>query len=70
MLEARGDPRFVEEHLSQLRAVGQVREDPLERDDLYEALDAAPLGDVEPAHAALAEQAEQPVTAECLSNVG
>ena len=33
-----------------------------------EALDAAPLGDVETAHASLAEQAEQPVTAECLSH--
>ena len=70
MLEARGDARFIQEHLFQLRAVGEVREDALERDDLYEALDATPLGDVKPTHAPLAEQAEQPVTAECLSNLG
>ena len=69
MLEARGDARFVQEHFFQLRAVGEMREDALERDDLYEALDAAPLGDVEPTHASLAKQAEQPITAKCFSNV-
>ena len=69
VLEPRGDARFVEEHLAQLRAVGEMREDPLERDDLHEALDAAPLGDVEPTHAALPEQAEQPIAAEGLSDV-
>ena len=38
VLEPRGDARLVEEHLSQLSAVREVREDPLERDDLDEAL--------------------------------
>jgi hypothetical protein len=69
MFEARRDARLIQEHLLQLRAVGEVGEDAFERDDLYEALDATPFGDVEPTHPALAEQAEQPVTAECLSHV-
>ena len=56
--------------LAELRAVGQVREDALERDDLPKPSIAALLGDVEPAHPALAQQAAQPITAKCLSNVG
>src|SRR6185436_9437970 len=63
MLQPRRDPRFIEEHLAQLFAIRQMRLDALQRDDLHEALYSAPLGDVQPAHAALTEQAEQLVAA-------
>ena len=68
MLEARGDARLVEEHLAQLFAVSEMRLDAFQRDDLDEALDPAALGDVEAAHPALAEQAEQLVAAEGFSD--
>ena len=54
VLEPRGDPRFVEEHLAQLLAVGEMRLNAFQRDDLDEALDPAALGDVEAPHPALA----------------
>ena len=63
VLELRGDARLVQEHLAQLHAVGEVRKDHLQRDDLDEALDAAALGDVEPPHAAFAQQSQKLVTA-------
>jgi len=70
MLEARRDPRFVEEHFAQLSAISKMRLYPFERDDLYEALNSAALGDVEAAHSALPQQSQQLVAAKSLCAVG
>jgi hypothetical protein len=70
VLESSGDPRLVEEHRAKVLAVSQMRQDPLERDDLAEALDPDLLGDVEAAHSPLAENSAQSISAEPLAFAG
>src|SRR5450631_4398205 len=64
MLESGGDASLIEEHVAELNAVGEVREDQLERDDLDEAPDSATLGDVEATHASFSQQPEEAIATE------
>jgi hypothetical protein len=56
--EAHGELRLVDEHLDELLALGERREDALDDDDLLEAFDAIALGLEDLGHAALAEPLE------------
>jgi hypothetical protein len=62
--EANGELRLVDEHLHELIALGERREDALDDDDLLEALDAVALGLEDLGHAALAEPLEEAIAPE------
>ena len=55
------DLRLVDEHLDEVAVLSHRREDPLDRDDLLEALDAVALGLEDLGHAADADPVEQQV---------
>ena len=62
--QLRGELGLVDEHRDELFVVGQVRQDPLDRDDLLEALLAAHAGLVDLGHAAGGDLLEELVLAE------
>ena len=64
MREAHRELRLVDEHLDELIALGELREDALDDDDLLEALDAVALGLEDLGHAALAETFEKAIAPE------
>ena len=62
--ELTGDLRLVDEHLDEVAVLAHRREDPLDGDDLLEALDAVALGLEDLGHPADADALEQQVLAE------
>ena len=63
--QAHRELRLVDEHVDELLAAGELRQDALDDEDLLEALDAEALGLEDLGHAALAEALEQSIAAEC-----
>ena len=59
--------RLGQEHLHELRILGQVGEDPLEHDDLLESLQADPLGHIELGHAPAGELPDDVVVADAVA---
>ena len=70
MVQRPGDPRFVAEHLDELRIFGELRQDALDGDALGEAMRAAAAGQVHLGHAALTELALEDVLANRGSGCG
>jgi hypothetical protein len=63
-VEERAEPRFVEEELHVARITGELGADPLQRDALGEPRDARVLGQIDLAHPAGGERADQQIAAE------
>ena len=68
--ELRGELGLAEEHLHEVRRVGEVRQDALDRDASIEALEPALLGEEHLGHAAARDAPEQDVLAEPNACVG
>ena len=58
--------RLVDEHVDELRVRGQLRQNALDDEDFFEALDAEALRLEDLGHPALAEALQEPITAERL----
>jgi len=63
--QAHRELRLVDEHLDEVLAPGQLRQDALDDEDLLEAFDAVALGLEDLGHPALPEAFEQAIAAEC-----
>ena len=70
MTQLRGDLRLVDEHLDELFVLGDGREDALDRDQLFEALDADGLGLVDLGHPADVDAVEQEILSERCESLG
>src|SRR2546422_10730735 len=64
MVEPCGQPRFVEEHLHELPIAREVRQDPLEADQLLEARGSGLAGQVHLRHSPGSNEAHQLVLAD------
>ena len=62
--EAHRELGLVDEHVDEAPVRGELRQDPLDDEDLLEALDAEALGLEDLGHPAFAEALEQPIAAE------
>ena len=65
MRQAHRELRLVDEHLDEVLAARELRQDALDDEDLLEALDAVALGLEDLRHPALPEAFEQAIAAEC-----
>ena len=66
VVDLRGDPRLVQEHVAELTIVAVRREDRLQRDETLEAMFARQAREPDGAHAALREHAEQLIAVETI----
>ena len=69
MREPRRDAGLVEQHGDEVRVLGQVRQQPLDDDQLLEAAGAGLARDEQLSHAARRQLAQERVLAECGARV-